>query len=126
MPTQHEIGQWLAEVRERAGVTQAAAGRHLLKDGPQISKWERGEQRMVAESFLALVVFYKAEQALVNQLAAWHRAAAERAMGQLLKVAEPASSYHVARGSVPKATPLPRAALTKVAGPKSHEKKRGS
>jgi transcriptional regulator with XRE-family HTH domain len=68
-PTQSQIGSWLAEIRELREMTQKQAGDFLQKDPQQVSKWERGEKKMSAESFLALVQLYKAQKELVTFLA---------------------------------------------------------
>jgi transcriptional regulator with XRE-family HTH domain len=112
VPTQDQIGVWLTAARERAGLTQAAAGAVLHVDAAQISKWERAAQRMVAESFLALVIHYRAEKELVNQLAVWRHAYPESVPGQGLRVAEP----NVARAPQRKI----------ISGERSHQKKRGA
>ena len=63
-PTQSQIGKWLAAAREKAELSQSAAGRAIEKDGQQLSKWERGEREMSAVSFLALVQLYGGREAI--------------------------------------------------------------
>lgn len=80
---------------------------------------------MSATTFLGLVQLYAAEEDLVNQMATWQHEAAQRAMGRLVRVAEPSGDYHVARPD-DKAPTLPRSALAKVKGADSEQKKRGT
>lgn len=67
--TQSQIGAWLAAAREARGLTQNQAAVAVRKDPGLISKWERGDKRMSAESFLALVKLYDAFQPLRRLLA---------------------------------------------------------
>lgn len=67
--TPEQIGEWLAGVRDRKGLSQAAAGRAIEKDSQQISKWERAVSDMGASNFLALVALYEAEDELADWVA---------------------------------------------------------
>lgn len=60
-PSQSQIGKWLAEAREDAGLSQRIAAEALNTDAGTISRWERGVMPMSAEKFLALVLLYKAD-----------------------------------------------------------------
>jgi transcriptional regulator with XRE-family HTH domain len=82
--TQKQIGAWLAGRREAAGMTQMDAAAKLGKQSSLLSKWERGQLRMSAESFLELVQLYDVARDLVKWLDSL------RPGGQLRYVAEPA------------------------------------
>jgi transcriptional regulator with XRE-family HTH domain len=62
--TPEQVGAWLAAARERAGLSQAAAGRAIEKDSQQISKWERAVSDMGASTFLQLVQVYGGREVL--------------------------------------------------------------
>lgn len=53
-----EIGSRLKEARERKGMSQAEAARHVNVDTQTISRWERGAQRIRAENLIALSELY--------------------------------------------------------------------
>lgn len=66
--TQSQIGKWLADRRIAAGLTQMQAAAAVEKQVGLLSKWERGELRMAAESFLELVILYRAVDELTSLL----------------------------------------------------------
>lgn len=95
--TQSQIGVWLAAMRERKGLSQAEAGQRLRKDGQQISKWERGEKRMSAESFLTLVQLYDAQTDLLALLRS-KTTYPEALPGLQIRVSEPDAKGERRRG----------------------------
>jgi transcriptional regulator with XRE-family HTH domain len=60
--TVDQLGKWLADVREKAGLSQAAAGRKIEKDSGQLSKWENGVKEMGAVTLLRLLQVCGAER----------------------------------------------------------------
>lgn len=100
--TQSQIGKWLADRRIAAGLTQMQAAAAVDKQVGLLSKWERGELRMSAESFLELVLLYRS----VDEMSALLRPNA----APVRRVAEP---------EPPGASrPLTRSASAKAAGRK--------
>lgn len=56
-----QIGERLKAAREKAGISQAEAGRRLSVDTQTVSRWERGAQRIRAENLIALSELYGAD-----------------------------------------------------------------
>jgi len=96
--TASQIARWLRQQRDAAGLSQGEAAKKAGLNSDAISKWEREEKGIMAESFVALVLAYDAD---IRTIAA------------------------VENGKQPSAPPLPRSAMGAVtlAGAKSRKKK---
>lgn len=64
-PQPREFGQWLAGLREEAGLTQEDAALRIGISRPQLARWETGRSTPTIESMDAIAAAFGIDQSIV-------------------------------------------------------------